>query len=297
MKTSHFLAALAAAIFGAALPAMAGPRTFVSGLGNDANPGTREQPKRTFASALTVTDARGEIVPLDSAGYGVVAINKSVTIAAPPGIYAGVTVSSGTGILVYAPSSDTVVLRGLTIDGVGNFANGIYLSQGATLHVENCVIADFYVNNSVGILIAGYPGKLFVKDTIVRGNYSGITAQAGTTSLDHVRIEKNSVYGLFVNASSAIVTIGNSVASENGSGMWVANGQLNVESCQIAHNAAGIASINSSALVRVSNSTVTNNSGSGVFINAGSTMETRRNNTIRGNNPNVNGALTFISGN
>ena len=67
MKTSRLILTCMLLSFVAALPAMAGPRTFVSGLGNDANPGTREQPKRTFASALTVTDPAGEVVVLDPA--------------------------------------------------------------------------------------------------------------------------------------------------------------------------------------------------------------------------------------
>src|SRR6266446_6592240 len=79
----------------AALPAFGAPRTFVSGLGNDANPGTLTSPKRSFASALTVTDAGGEIIVLDSAGYGPVTINKSVSIISPTGVYAGITVPSG----------------------------------------------------------------------------------------------------------------------------------------------------------------------------------------------------------
>src|SRR5438876_3712916 len=88
------------------LPALAVPRVFVSGLGNDANPGSLTSPKRSFGSALTVTDAGGEIIVLDSAGYGPVTINKSVSIIAPPGVYAGVTVTSGNGITVAAGSSD-----------------------------------------------------------------------------------------------------------------------------------------------------------------------------------------------
>jgi hypothetical protein len=61
-------------------------RTFVSGLGSDGNPCTRAAPCRNFAQATSGTSAGGEVVVLDSAGYGVVSsITKSIPITAPPG--------------------------------------------------------------------------------------------------------------------------------------------------------------------------------------------------------------------
>src|SRR5207302_4023776 len=142
MKTSISLLISLSITLAASLPAAAVPRTFVSGLGNDANPGTLTSPKRSFGSALTVTDPGGEIIVLDSAGYGPVTINKAVSIISPPGVYAGVTVTSGDGITVSAGASDVVILRGLTINGAGG-TNGINFTDGAALHVENCVISRF----------------------------------------------------------------------------------------------------------------------------------------------------------
>src|SRR6266446_6939880 len=104
MKTFKVILASLLIALAAALPALANPRTFVSGLGSDSNPGTLASPKRTFASALTVTDAGGEIVVLDAAGYGPVTINKSVSIISPPGVYAGINVpdANSDGITVNA---------------------------------------------------------------------------------------------------------------------------------------------------------------------------------------------------
>src|SRR5687767_11091784 len=121
MKPSRFTLALILFALLGTQSATAGRRSFVSGLGNDAHPGTREQPKRTFASALPVTDVGGEIVALDSAGFAssTLTINKSVSIISPPGVYAGVSVASGTGITVSIGTNDVVVLRGLTLKGAG----------------------------------------------------------------------------------------------------------------------------------------------------------------------------------
>src|SRR5438105_5530674 len=115
MKTFKVLLASLLVALAAALPALAFQRTFVSGLGSDSNSGTLSSPKRTFASAITVTDAGGEIIVLDAAGYGPVTINKSVSIISPPGVYAGISPTSSNGIDVNAGASDKVVLRGLTI--------------------------------------------------------------------------------------------------------------------------------------------------------------------------------------
>jgi len=70
-------------------------RTFVSVGGSDANACSVAAPCRTFARAAAATSSNGEIVVLDSGGYGPVTITQSLAITAPPGIYAGISVPSG----------------------------------------------------------------------------------------------------------------------------------------------------------------------------------------------------------
>src|ERR1700720_1556194 len=55
-------------------------RTWVSGVGDDANPCSRTAPCMTFAGAITKTAAGGEIDALDPGGFGAVTITKSITI-------------------------------------------------------------------------------------------------------------------------------------------------------------------------------------------------------------------------
>lgn len=45
-------------------------RTWVSGVGDDANPCSRTAPCKTFAGAISKTAPGGEIDALDPAGYG-----------------------------------------------------------------------------------------------------------------------------------------------------------------------------------------------------------------------------------
>src|SRR2546423_3383293 len=55
-------------------------RTWVSGVGDDANPCSRTAPCKTFAGAILKTAAGGEIDALDPAGFGALTITKAITI-------------------------------------------------------------------------------------------------------------------------------------------------------------------------------------------------------------------------
>src|SRR3954469_22091938 len=90
-------------------------RTWVSGIGNDADPCSRTAPCKTFAGALSKTQAGGEINVLDPGGFGAVTITKALTISAD-GVTAGIVVSGTNGIIVNAGTNDVVTLRGLDID-------------------------------------------------------------------------------------------------------------------------------------------------------------------------------------
>src|SRR5262249_50433937 len=121
-------------------------RSAVSVLGNDSSACTVPAPCRTFAKAITVTNPGGEILAVDSGGYGTFAIDRSVTVRPVPGAYAGITVISGDGVIVNAPADD-VILRGITINGQGG-SNGINYQNGRSLVLENCAI-DRMANNGI----------------------------------------------------------------------------------------------------------------------------------------------------
>src|ERR1700722_9969089 len=76
-----------------AAPAQAqATRTWVSGVGDDANPCSRTAPCKTFAGAISKTAPFGEINVLDPGGFGAVTITKSITISSER-FEAGVLVS------------------------------------------------------------------------------------------------------------------------------------------------------------------------------------------------------------
>src|SRR5215510_4002548 len=93
----------AVAVLLSAAPAHAqATRTFVSGVGNDADPCSRTAPCRTFAGAIVKTFINGEIDCLDPGGYGAVTITKSITIDCGTTL-GSILASSVNGIIINIP--------------------------------------------------------------------------------------------------------------------------------------------------------------------------------------------------
>src|SRR5688572_23480649 len=145
LATLGVLGAAAAAVLPSgsqAAPATPTQRTFVSTSGSDANPCTRAEPCRNFAAALPNTLPGGEVVALDSGGYGPFVVDKAVSMIGAPGAHVAVTAFSGNAITVNAPNTDTVVLRNLFLTGIGA-SRGIHFQGGGTLMVESVVASGF----------------------------------------------------------------------------------------------------------------------------------------------------------
>jgi hypothetical protein len=280
-------------------------RSFVSGAGLDTNSCGPTTPCRTFARAISQTNTGGEIIVLDSAGYGAFSITKSVSIIASPGVYSGISVFSGDGIDVNA-GTGAVILRGLTVNNQGSTGSGINFTGTGILHVESCVASGF--NGGEGISSTG-GGALEVKDSIFRGNADGISISGvSTATIDHARLEENGFNGLLVQDGSN-VTISNSLASGNGLGFHafsnVAAVQLNIESCLVCYNATGIEVGNMdpdvTATVRVSNTTVTDNGSVNSYglenatFGGPSLLLSRGNNTVASNTTDTAGVIGSYS--
>lgn len=216
-KSAALIACAALALVSSAAHGAA-QRTFVASNGLDGNPCSINLPCRSFGTAISKTLVGGEVIVQDSAGYGIVTITNSVSIIAPAGVYAGVSVMSGqTGITVNGAGA-IVVLRGLSINGVAaGSVNGIHLVQASRLRIESCIVAGLA---STGILHDAVGAELVALDTIVRDNGgAGIAINVdANVVLDHLRVEHNAGDGLNVSASAAVarVDIRNSVFSHNG---------------------------------------------------------------------------------
>ena len=174
-------------------------RTWVSSSGNDANDCSLGTPCRTLSTAIATTVNGGEVAVVDSAAYGPVTITKPVAVIAPPGIYAGISVLSGTGIIVN-PGSGVVTLRGLTLNALGG-AIGIDYQSGDALYIEQVSVAGFVTAGINAAPIA--TGNIFIRDSLIRDNAFGASfapQSAGAplkVSIDRVKFERNTTGARF----------------------------------------------------------------------------------------------------
>lgn len=143
-------------------------RTWVSGVGDDANPCSRTAPCKTFAGAISKTAPAGEINVLDPGGFGGVTITKSITISSV-GFEAGVLVSGTNGIVISAGASDTIVLEGLDIEGLGTGLDGIKVLTAGTVYVKSSKIHHF-AGNGINMADTTSGGRLVVTNSLIFQN-------------------------------------------------------------------------------------------------------------------------------
>jgi len=188
MRVSFTLAVLAGGLI-VATGAAAAPRTFVATTGADASPCSIAAPCRSFAAAQAQTSPGGEIVVLDSGGYGALTVAQSLTLTAPEGVYAGISVLAGVGVTVNAPADAVVTLRGLTINGQGGSV-GISLLQAAELQVERCRISAMTDSGIVAQLGAG--AALAVNDSVISRNANAGIRASGAGHVSRSRTSPKS---------------------------------------------------------------------------------------------------------
>jgi hypothetical protein len=198
-------------------------RTWVSGVGDDANPCSRTAPCKTFAGAISKTAPAGEINVLDPGGFGAVTITKSITIRSDH-IEAGVLVSGTNGIVVSAGPSDTVVLEGLDIEGLGTGLNGVSFISGAKLHIIRCNIHHF-TQNGVNVASSTSGGHAFITDSYIFSNVGGVNV-AGTSnvgSITNTLILSNTSFAVQANGAGNIVGVQTSVLNDSPAGISLLN--------------------------------------------------------------------------
>ncbi len=310
------LAACAALLFPVVASAQQN-RTAVSINGLDTNPCTVASPCRSFTAAMAQTNSGGEIIAVDSGGYGAFIVSRAVSVQAAPGVYAGVTAaSSGDAIYVDAGASSTVVLRNLVLNGLGTGHAGISITAtSAEVHIENCVIQNFATYGVFAFL------NVRISDSIIRKcgsaiwiDNAGAAVKATVVNVAMKEMDGGDLVspgtGIFAHRN-ATVTVRNSVAvkATNSAFRAAGGGVLNLESCTATDNGTGITAgislnsltpgtvrlSNNLGTVRLSNNLVT---GNATGISNGGTIETWGNNKIAGNTTNLSGsALTGVAQN
>ena len=257
-------------------------RTWVSGVGDDANPCSRTAPCKTFAGAISKTAAGGYIDVLDAGGFGAVTITKAITIDGN-GFVAGILSSTpgSTGVVINAGPQDTIILRNLSIEGAGAGYHGIRIIDGGRVFIEDVTVQNFTQN----AIVSSGASEIFIRNTTVKHGPSGqgIYLQHGRATLDNVSAAGFAT-GVFAGYDS-VITVKNSIVSGNDYGFCAAYGAtfLNVESSVTAHNIYGVFVVGGGT-VRLSNTAVMNSFAQGVYAADGtSKIVSFQNNRFAGN--------------
>jgi hypothetical protein len=231
-------------------------RTWVSGVGDDANPCSRTAPCKTFAGAISKTAAGGEIDVLDPGGFGGLTITKAITLDGGGGQVGSILVAGTNGITVAAGVNDIITLRNLRINGIIGAASGsldgVKFNSGAVLVVENCDIFGFgsnainvttagnskltitntalFNNTGGGLQVKPTGGTLLAAVSGVQANHNGFgigldTTVGGTISMevDRSTASANATYGLQASGANAGVQINQSTFSTNVNGVSLLN--------------------------------------------------------------------------
>ncbi|HWN98042.1 MAG TPA: right-handed parallel beta-helix repeat-containing protein [Blastocatellia bacterium] len=273
-------------------------RTWVSGVGDDANPCSRTAPCKTFAGAISKTATDGEISVLDPGGYGAVTITKSITINGD-GTLAGILAASVNGIIINAPSTSKVVIRNVSINGAGNGLDAIRFLSGKQLVVDHVNIEGF-TGDGIDVALPSTGGTLFVQDTNIVECNTGIRVSVvapgfATAVLDNVRLE-GMVTGMTVGTNTFGHISRSSIVSNTSDGLLASatNATINVENSEIAFNANGVRAGASGATIRIAGNGIYNNTNGVAVIPAGGTVASDGNNRVSGNGASAtpNGAIT-----
>jgi hypothetical protein len=222
-------------------------RTWVSGVGDDANPCSRTAPCKTFAGAISKTALGGEIDALDPGGFGAVTITKAITLDGGGGQVASVLVAGTNGIIVQAGASDIVILRNLRINGIsqaGNAGlNGIRFLSGAKLIVDNCDIFGFGTNG-IDISLGAAGSFAAINNTRIEniGNAGILVESAGATSVevDNVRLYATKL-GVAVTTGNKVLLSHSTSSNASNAGVEADPGAtLGLNSNVISFNVTGI---------------------------------------------------------
>jgi hypothetical protein len=299
-KAKRFFSIVAISVVGTSIAHAQASRTWVSGVGDDANPCSRTAPCKTFAGAISKTAAGGEIDALDPGGFGAVTITKAITIDGGGGQVASVLVSGTNGIVIQAAATDAVTIRNISIQGLDNGLtgntngglNGIRFLSGKALHIEHCSLMQFR-QNGIDIEPTNAGAQVFVSDTISQDNGGGGLYAIGpgnfiTVTLDNARFENNtngvkaadytrfsirntaasgsSQAGFIAqpNAGMAVLSIANSTSANNGvglqSGGGTASASVRIAGLSLFLNGSGFVSGTNGTIASFGNNY---NSGSG----------------------------------
>jgi hypothetical protein len=244
-------------------------RTWVSGVGDDANPCSRTAPCKTFAGAISKTANGGEINCLDPGGFGGVTIGKSLTIKCHY-TEGGVLVSGTNAIVVNATATDKVTLRGLDINGIGVGAqtslSGIKVLSAARVNIIDNEIYRF--QSGITIAPTSAQTRVVIANNHIHDNGIGVINAPGNNTIS------------FTSATLRYNNIQDNVCGSTTSSFGTnASTPVAATDCGANTSASGI---NKTAVTRLYHNGI-NDNGTGVFARGGIAVAEIAWNEVTGN--------------
>ncbi len=296
---------LAIVLLGAGMTYGQASRTWVSGVGDDANPCSRTAPCKTFAGAISKTAAGGEIDALDPGGFGALTITKAITLDGGGGQVASVLVSGTNGIVVQAGPNDVVILRNLRINGIAGSGagglNGVRFLSGKDLNIESCYIFGFTQNGLDIALNQATQASVHVYNSVFKQNNGvGIRATNASTpavqvvidhtdvALDNIGVEAASHSNVEISYSVISKGTTSGISSDSATDAAV----IGISHSQVIGNASG-ALASGLSVINTADSTYSYNSGTA--LNQSGTGKIFSFGTNRLHDNGANGTFTTIT--
>jgi Right handed beta helix region len=255
-------------------------RTWVSGVGDDANPCSRTAPCKTFAGAISKTASPGIINCLDPGGFGAVTITKEIMIDCTGTL--GSVLSSGVqGIIVNALTTHRIILRAIDISGAGTTlgTNGVNIIQAGSVQLQDVNI-ETYSARGVETTNTSNAISVFLNHCQVQnvGQQGVLALSSGTGStkltVANSYIANNGGDGIDIAApNSSTGAVYNTIISKNGAvGFQLETSGDNglLEGNTISFNATGV-NANPGATIRLSRNSIFGSTANGIGVGGGTT--------------------------
>ena len=292
-------------------------QTYLSNSGSDLNDCRLTTPCRTFGGVIAKTGTGGLVTVLESGSFGAIDINRSLTIDGGSHVVVAHN-PTGSAAYIHAAATDKVVLRNLTLAGLGFANNGVRIVGGGAVHMENLQVRGFNSDNKgYGVWINPADSgdvHVYMDNVTVANNGTGtfgggiyvqpIAPATATLQVEDSRIVDNAGFaglrvdsGGFANVVSSSIA-GNArhgavvVSSANPADLSLQHTLVSGNGIEAATNGAGLQAQGTMASLRLANSTVTDNEH-GVRALSGGIIVSYGNNAVYGNT--TNGAATSTS--
>lgn len=269
------------AVLGSATALAQTSHTWVSGVGDDANPCSRTAPCKTLAGTLSHTANGGEVSLLDEAALGAATITQSVTISADTQL-GGVDSPTVDALTIAAPGS-SVTLRGLRFRAVASGTSGLVISAAHAVRLVDCRFTGFTSDTVVVQAGAFFADRLHVDGAlgaaikVASTSGAALNATLRDTALVHADA------GLFA-GPGALVTLQDVVLEGDETGIQTSASsscEVNVEGGALSHNGFGVTA-ESGAVVRLSDATLLDESLSVTHVRGSGVVHSFGNNRIVG---------------